>query len=62
MNKIVVIDEELCIGCGACVSLCPKNILVIDEKNGKCKVTEEVKCDRLRGCMKICPVDAIKIV
>lgn len=38
MNKIVIIDEELCINYGACVWLCPKKILHIDEKSGKCKV------------------------
>ncbi|MFA5090808.1 MAG: 4Fe-4S binding protein [Candidatus Omnitrophota bacterium] len=62
MNKIVLINEELCIGCGACVSLCPNKILYIDEKSGKCKVKNESKCDRLRGCEKVCPVSAIKIV
>jgi NAD-dependent dihydropyrimidine dehydrogenase PreA subunit len=62
MKRIVIIDEELCIGCGACVSLCPNKILYIDEKSGKCKVSNESKCDRLRGCEKVCPVDAIKII
>jgi len=62
MNKIVIIDENLCISCGACVSLCPKKILYLDEKSGKCKVRDESKCDRLRGCVKICPVEAIKII
>lgn len=62
MNKIVVINKDLCIGCGACVSLCPNKILYIEEKSGKCKVSDESKCDRLRGCQKICPVDAIKII
>lgn len=62
MNKIVIINDDLCIGCGACVSLCPKKILYIDEKSGKCKVTDESKCDRLRGCVKVCPVDALKII
>ena len=62
MNKIVFIDEKLCIGCGACVSLCPKKILSLDEKTGKCRVTDESGCDRLRGCVKVCPVHALKIV
>jgi NAD-dependent dihydropyrimidine dehydrogenase PreA subunit len=31
MNKIVVIDEFLCIGCAKCVDLCPKKILCIDK-------------------------------
>jgi 7,8-dihydropterin-6-yl-methyl-4-(beta-D-ribofuranosyl)aminobenzene 5'-phosphate synthase len=62
VNKIVIIDEGLCVGCGACVSLCPKKILFIDEKSGKCKVSDESKCDRLRGCEKVCPLEAIKII
>jgi len=62
MNKIVLINEELCIGCGACAALCPKKILYIDEKSGKCKVSDESKCDHLRGCEKVCPVAAIKII
>lgn len=62
MDKTVIIDEVLCIGCGACVELCPKKILYLDGKTGKCKVTDESKCDRLRGCKEVCPVDAIKII
>jgi ferredoxin len=62
MNKIVHIDEGLCIGCGACVALCPKKILYIDEGSGKCKVGNETRCDRRRGCEKACPVKAIKII
>lgn len=62
MNKIVIIDEDLCIGCGACVSLCPKKILYIDDKSGKCKVTDESKCDHLRGCEKVYLVNALRIV
>lgn len=62
MNKTVIIDEKLCIGCGECVLLCPKKILYLDDESGKCKVTDETRCDRLRGCMKACPVDALKII
>jgi len=62
MKKVVIVDIALCIGCGACVELCPKKILYIDKENGKCKVRDESKCDRLRGCEKVCPVNAIKII
>jgi NAD-dependent dihydropyrimidine dehydrogenase PreA subunit len=62
MNKIVIIDESLCIGCAKCVELCPNKILYIDKATKKCKVTDELKCDKRRGCQKICPVKAIKIV
>ena len=62
MNKVVIVDVALCIGCGACVELCPKKILYIDDQSKKCKVTDEAKCDKLAGCQRICPVKAIKIV
>lgn len=61
MNKIVQINEESCTGCGACVDLCPLQILYLDKETGKCKVTDENKCDRRRGCERVCPADAIKI-
>jgi NAD-dependent dihydropyrimidine dehydrogenase PreA subunit len=61
MNRIVIIDEKLCTACGACVELCPQKILYIDEKNNVCKVADENRCDKLRGCERVCPVEAIKI-
>ncbi|MDD4182520.1 MAG: 4Fe-4S binding protein [Candidatus Omnitrophica bacterium] len=62
MNEIVLINEDLCIGCGKCVKLCPKKILSIDKTNKKCKVSDEIKCDKLAGCQRICPVKAIRII
>jgi NAD-dependent dihydropyrimidine dehydrogenase PreA subunit len=61
MKKIVNIDENLCIGCGACVVLCPKEILYIDEKTKKCKVVKDNLCDKRKGCENVCPTNAIKI-
>jgi 2-oxoglutarate ferredoxin oxidoreductase subunit delta len=61
MNKIVIIDESLCISCAKCVELCPKNILYIDKATQKCKVTDETMCDKLAGCQRVCPTKAIKI-
>jgi ferredoxin len=60
-EEIVKIDRELCIGCGVCVDMCPQKILFIESVSGKCGVTDEKKCDRLAGCERACPVDAIKI-
>jgi 2-oxoglutarate ferredoxin oxidoreductase subunit delta len=61
MNQIVLIDESLCTGCGVCVKICPKKILYIDKKDKVCKMTDENKCDKLRGCERKCPAGAIKI-
>ena len=62
MNKIVIIDEALCIGCRKCIKLCPKKILYFDMPTKKCKVTDETKCDKLAGCQRVCPAKAIRIV
>jgi NAD-dependent dihydropyrimidine dehydrogenase PreA subunit len=59
MNKIVIIDSDKCIGCGACVEICPKKILYI--RDNILKVTDEKKCDKLKGCENVCPTAAIKI-
>jgi NAD-dependent dihydropyrimidine dehydrogenase PreA subunit len=61
-DKIVIIDEGLCIGCGKCVELRPKRILYIDNASKKCKVSQETECDRLAGCQRMCPAKAIKII
>lgn len=42
--------------------MCPKKILYQEGSPKKCRVTEENKCDRLGGCMFVCPAGAIRIV
>jgi NAD-dependent dihydropyrimidine dehydrogenase PreA subunit len=59
-NKIVNIDQDLCTGCAACIGICPVGILFLDE-SGLCQVSDESKCDRLRGCERACPTGAIVI-
>lgn len=54
-----VVNEELCIGCGACEALCP-NVFKIE--NGKSSVIDENcgDCD----CQEVadsCPVSAITL-
>lgn len=51
------VNEELCIGCGTCESLCPK---VFRVENGKSKVISE-DCGEC-NCQEVidsCPVSAI---
>ena len=61
MNKIVIIDQDECIACEACVDLCLQSILYIDPDTNACAVTDENLCDKLLGCEDICPMGAIKV-
>ena len=61
MGNVVNIDDGLCMGCGACVEICPQRILYLDEDTNTAEVTDHGLCDRLRGCERVCPVGAIKI-
>jgi len=58
-RKIVRIDEELCNGCGKCVTPCAEGAIQI--VNGKAKVLHEEFCDGLGYCIGICPTRALSI-
>ncbi|VVB79364.1 Ferredoxin [uncultured archaeon] len=59
MAKITV-DKKKCIGCGACVSVCPSAFEMKDGKSSpiKSKVAN-ITCER--EAAESCPVNAIKI-
>ncbi|OPX35292.1 MAG: 4Fe-4S ferredoxin [Desulfobacteraceae bacterium 4484_190.1] len=59
-RKIIEIDEELCDGCGNCVTSCAEGALQII--NGKARVVKDQFCDGLGACIGECPQGALKIV
>lgn len=60
MAKIIV-DEDKCIGCGACASICPSSFEIIDGKS-KVKKAEVKKITCEEEAAESCPVAAIKII
>jgi Fe-S-cluster-containing hydrogenase component 2 len=54
----VIVDIELCIDCGACVSVCPTDALHMDEK-GLLEYSLE-KCLGCGLCLDSCPRQAIE--
>ena len=54
----VIIDDEICIDCGACVSLCPTDALYLDEEEKLSFFNE--KCIGCLLCVDSCPRFAIK--
>jgi NAD-dependent dihydropyrimidine dehydrogenase PreA subunit len=56
------IENDMCIGCGACVKVCPMKGKVIAMKNGKACVLDAKSCDLGRACEMICPTKAFKFI
>ena len=53
----VTVDKEICIGCGACVGVCPTGAMTLDD-DGKAKADPEV-CVDCGACLGTCPMGAI---
>ncbi len=57
VRQIIKIDEELCNGCGLCVTACAEGALQIVD--GKARIVSEQYCDGLGACLGECPQGAI---
>ena len=53
----VKVDQNMCIGCGACVGICPTGSLEINA-DGKCEPKPDT-CVDCGACVGTCPVGAI---
>lgn len=51
------IDEELCTGCGDCVSVCPAEALAL--RAGRALILKPEDCWYCGECEEMCPVGAI---
>ena len=57
IRQMIKIDEELCNGCGLCVTACQEG--AIGMVNGKAVLLREDYCDGLGNCLPVCPTGAI---
>jgi carbon-monoxide dehydrogenase iron sulfur subunit len=60
VTGVMVVDNEKCIGCSACVYACPFGAITVDRLRGS-----SFKCDQCEGdptCVKVCPSNAIEYV
>ena len=64
----VIIDGEVCKGCGLCAGACPRKLIELDEsvitKNGyhPARLIDNEKCVSCALCAVMCPDVAIKVI
>ena len=52
-----IVDEDTCIGCGACVDVCSVDAISMNEK---AKIDTDT-CTECGACVDECPVEAISL-
>jgi len=54
------VDQEKCIGCGTCISMCPDCFKLNGEGKAESACGKDSKCScNLDDIINVCPVDAI---
>jgi ferredoxin len=59
LREIIRINEDLCDGCGECITSCAEGALEIID--GKAKLKGEILCDGAGACLGSCPTGALTI-
>ena len=57
----VKVDQNLCIGCGTCVSLCPKSFKLNDDHKAEPINPPGDPEEKLQEAAQSCPVGAISV-
>ena len=60
MEDSVIRDESECINCGACISVCPQDVLSFDETWTLC--VDGSKCVLCGKCVDACPHQALSLL
>jgi NAD-dependent dihydropyrimidine dehydrogenase PreA subunit len=55
---MLTVNEDRCVGCGLCVSFCPRDAL---KAWGLCRIDRDA-CNDCLICPEYCPVDALVVV
>jgi ferredoxin len=61
MEPQLLIDQDLCIQCGACVDDCPFHIIVLNPEYPELHPQRVHHCIRCQHCLAVCPTGALSI-
>jgi formate hydrogenlyase subunit 6/NADH:ubiquinone oxidoreductase subunit I len=62
LPKLIEVDDEKCISCGSCMSLCPVEAITLNEDLSVFFNKEKCVGSTCSACVDACPVKAIKSV
>lgn len=54
----VVVDQDVCVGCDNCVSVCPVDAISMNDDKA---VIDQELCTECEACVGECPVEAIRV-
>ena len=58
----ILINQDLCSGCGVCTALCPYDALqMVSVNGGRRAAIDTIRCKRCGLCVSTCPSEAISI-
>ena len=55
----IEVDEQKCVGCRMCLTVCPHSVFVMREK--KAALSDRNGCMECGACAQNCPVEAITV-
>ncbi|MDR3230364.1 MAG: 4Fe-4S dicluster domain-containing protein [Synergistaceae bacterium] len=53
------LDAERCVGCGMCLTVCPRGVL--EMRDGRAKVADSDSCIECGACALNCPASALSV-
>jgi NAD-dependent dihydropyrimidine dehydrogenase PreA subunit len=61
LRNVVTLElrQELCIGCGRCLEVCPQQVFALEEK--RAQIRDRDACMECGACARNCPPAAIKV-
>jgi len=55
----LALDQDKCTGCGACLTVCPHEVLALD--NGRARIVRRDACMECGACATNCPFQAVTV-